>query len=445
MTIKIESLGSREYKEDYNIKYPYVTGGMVHAIASKEMVVKMGNAGMIGYFGTGGLKKNEIEKAILFIQNQLSRNKASGINILPGLMEDDIIDLCLKYKIQNIEAAAYMDITPALVEYRLKGLGTDTKGRIVAKNRIMAKISRPEVARLFLSPAPYHIVNRLIGEKKITQVEATLSKNVPMADDLCIEADSGGHTDGGVASVLIPFMLKLRDSMMQKYQYIKKIRIGAAGGIGTPEAAAASFIMGADFILTGSINQCTVEAQTSDVVKNMLQDMGVQDTDYAPAGDLFETGAQVQVLKKGILFPNRANRLYQLYKYHNSLDDIDQSTKKQLEQRYFKRTFDDIYEECKKYYTPSQIERAERNPKQKMAFVFRWYFGHATRLALQGVEECKVDFQIHCGPALGAFNKWVKNSELEKWQNRHVDEIALKIMQGAVNILNERFQSLSLK
>src|SRR3954462_15450892 len=100
---------------------------------------------------------------------------------------------------------------------------------------------------------------------------------------------------------------------MSKYRYQNKIRIGAAGGIGTPHAAAAAFILGADFILTGSINQCTVEAGTSAAAKDGLQELNVQDTDYAPAGDMFELGARVQVAKRGLFFPARANRLYELY------------------------------------------------------------------------------------------------------------------------------------
>ncbi len=69
--------------------------------------------------------------------------------------------------------------------------------------------------------------------------------------------------------------------MMKKYRYGKTVRIGAAGGIGTPEAAMAAFMLGADFIVTGSINQCTVEAATSGLVKDLLQQMNVQDTAYA--------------------------------------------------------------------------------------------------------------------------------------------------------------------
>src|SRR5262249_24592935 len=157
--------------------------------------------------------------------------------------------------------------------------------------------------------------------------------------DICVEADSGGHTDGGVAYALMPAMIRLRDEMMAKYHYDKPIRVGAAGGIGTPESAAAAFIMGADFILTGSINQCSVEAGTSDAVKDILQGLNVQDKSYAPAGDMFELGAKVQVVRKGLFFPARANKLYDLYQRFNSIDEIDEKTQQQIQEKYFQRSF----------------------------------------------------------------------------------------------------------
>ncbi len=69
----------------------------------------------------------------------------------------------------------------------------------------------------------------------------------------------------------MPAIIRLRDDMMKKYRYGKTVRIGAAGGIGTPEVAMATFMLGADFIVTGSINQCTVEAATSGLVKDLLR------------------------------------------------------------------------------------------------------------------------------------------------------------------------------
>jgi trans-AT polyketide synthase/acyltransferase/oxidoreductase domain-containing protein len=447
-TITAESLGSQEFKQAYHLKYAYITGAMVKGIASKELVVKMGKAGLMGFFGTGGMKLPKIEEAIQFIQRELNDGQAYGMNFLHNpenpQLEEDTIDLYLKYGIKNLEAAAFMQITPALVRYRLQGLKRDSNGNVSTPHKIIAKLSRPEIAQVFLSPAPERLVTKLLETKQISAEQAKLAKEIPMADDLCVEADSGGHTDMGIMPVLLPTIIRQRNELMNQYQYAKRVRVGAAGGIGTPEAAATAFVLGADFILTGSINQCTVEAGTSEAAKEILQQLNVQDTDYAPAGDMFELGAKVQVVRKGVFFPARANKLYDLYRHYNSLDEIDDKTKKQIQDKYFHRSFEEVYAETKAYYLqtrPEVIEKAERHPKHKMALIFKWYFVHSMRLAAQGSLEQKVDYQIHCGPAMGAFNQWVKGTALENWQNRHVDEIAEKLMQETAELLNQRFQS----
>ncbi|PEM85215.1 [acyl-carrier-protein] S-malonyltransferase [Bacillus wiedmannii] len=445
--ITASSLGDEEFKKDYGVKYAYVTGAMYRGIASKELVVRLARAGLLSFFGTGGLKLNEIEKNIKLIQSELNNGEVYGMNLLASPFnpkkEESLVDLLLEYNVKNVEAAAFTTISEALVKYRLTGLRRDGEGVVRASNKIMAKISRPEVAEAFLNPAPNRIVEKLVREGKLSTEEARLSREIPMADDLCVEADSGGHTDQGVAYALIPTILRLRDRVMKEYHFSKRVRVGAAGGIGTPEAAVAAFIMGADFILTGSINQCTVEAGTSESVKELLQQMNIQDTEYTPAGDMFEMGAKVQVLRKGLFFPSRANKLYELYRNYNSLDEIDSKTKKQLEEKYFKRSFDDVFNEIRNRFSIEEIEKAERNPKHKMALIFRWYFGYTTYLALNGIVENKVDYQIHCGPALGAFNQWVRGTALENWRKRHVDEIAEKLMEETAELLNQRFKSLS--
>ncbi|WP_217557312.1 ACP S-malonyltransferase [Paenibacillus sp. GbtcB18] len=439
-------LGSSEFRKDYNLKYAYLSGGMYRGISSEELVIKMGKAGMMGFYGTGGKTLREIEKAIIQIQNSLTQNQAYGMNFIhhPYNLdhEEKIIELYLKYGIKVIEVAAFVTITPALVMYRAKGLKKDAFGNVIANNKIIAKVSRPEVAEGFLMPSPNRIVEKLLALNKITKDEAEMLVTVPIADDICVESDSGGHTDGGIAYTLMPAMIRLRDDMMAKYGYKKIIRVGAAGGIGTPSSAAAAFILGADFILTGSINQCTVEAGTSDAVKEMLQQINVQDTEYAPAGDMFELGAKVQVLKRGVFFPARANKLFELYRRHNSLNELDKQTKSQLEERYFKRSFEKVFEEVQKYKPESEIQKAEADPKLKMALIFKWYFAYTTQLALEGKEESKVDFQIHCGPALGAFNQWVKGTKLEDWKNRHVDTIGEKIMLETAEYLNYKISML---
>ena len=444
-----EALGSQSFRERYNLKYAYVAGAMYKGIASKQLVATLGRAGLLGYFGSGGLSISEIETVILSIQAELSGEQAYGMNLLYSLdrpeLEEQTVDLFLRLGVKNVEAAGYIEMTPALVRFRLQGLRKDPRGNITCDHRVLAKVSRTELAEAFLSPAPPDIVAKLLTEGRVTAEQARMSSQVPMADALCAEADSGGHTDQAVAMTLIPTILRVRDEFTHKLGYAHEVHVGAAGGIGTPEAVAAAFILGVDFVLTGSINQCTVEAGTSDAAKDLLQRMDVRDTAYAPAGDMFELGAKIQVLKKGLFFPARANKLYAHYCQHGSLEALDQKTRKDLEDKYFRRSIAAVYEETRAYYMahdPEQVEKAERDAKHKMALIFRWYFVHTMRLALNGSKDQQVDYQIHCGPALGAFNRWVKGTELENWRNRHVDVIAEQLMQATAVLLGSRFESL---
>lgn len=443
-------LGSEAFRKDYGLAYAYLAGGMYRGIASAEMVIRMGKAGLLGFLGTAGLSPENIGRDLALIQQQLARGEAYGMNLVhqfsDPVLEMKIVEMALEREIRNVEAAAFMQITPALVYYRLKGLKRK-EGRVVCDNRIIAKISRPEVAEAFMSPAPQKLIDDLYGRRMITADQAELARHVPMSHDICVEADSGGHTDGGVALVLLPAIQKLRQDICARHNYEKPIRIGLAGGIGTPQAVACAFVMGADFVLTGSINQCTAEAGTSEAVKDLLQEINIQDTDYAPAGDMFELGAKVQVLKKGVLFPARANRLYALYNQYGSLEEIPDSIVQQLEKSYFKKDIATIWKETREYLQAKgdhgSIQKAEQNARTRMALVLRWYFGYSSRLALKGDLNDKVNFQVHTGPALGAFNQWVKGTELENWRNRHADEIGILLMKEAAKLLKDSLSRMN--
>jgi trans-AT polyketide synthase, acyltransferase and oxidoreductase domains len=447
--VSAERLGSNEFRKDYGLDYAYVAGAMYKGIASKELVIRMATARMLSFLGTGGMRMEEIENNIVAIQGALDANRSYGMNLLCNLiqpeLEDRTVDLYLKHGIRNVEAAAYIQMTPSLARFRLKNIRTDSSGRIQPQQRILGKVSRPEIAQAFLSPPSASILQRLVSSGALTETEAGLGEKIPIADDICVEADSGGHTDQGHLTTLLPAMVRLRDEICTRYRFDKRQRVGAAGGIGTPEAAASAFLLGADFILTGSINQCTVEAGTSNVVKDMLQDMNVQDTAYCPAGDMFEIGAKIQVFRKGLFFPARANKLFELYRHCDSIDDLDANSKRQLREKYFHRSLEEVWAETKAYCEknkPDELTKAEQNPKHKMALIFRSYFVHTSRWALEGALDHKVDFQIHCGPALGAFNQLIKATRFEKWQDRHVDEIGKYLMRETATYIEQRFHTL---
>ena len=112
-----------------------------------------------------------------------------------------------------------MKLTLPVVRYRVKGIHKDEPGNIVVPNRIIAKASRVELASKWFSPPPEKLLNELLAQGAITNEEAELAKHIPMAQDLTVEADSGGHTDNRPAITLLPTMLALRD------QYQKTITI----------------------------------------------------------------------------------------------------------------------------------------------------------------------------------------------------------------------------
>ena len=158
------------------------------------------------------------------------------------------------------------------------------------------------------------MVRELLQQGLITPEEADLSQEIPMAQDLTAEADSGGHTDNRPAISLFPTMISLRDAYNQKFQYPEPLCVGFAGGISTPESTAAAFQMGAAYVLTGSVNQSCRESGTSPGVKELLARAEQADVAMAPAADMFEIGARVQVLKRGTMFSVRAEKLYNIYK-----------------------------------------------------------------------------------------------------------------------------------
>ncbi|GMV82344.1 MAG: oxidoreductase [Planctomycetota bacterium] len=430
-----EHLGDRGFCADHGIRYPYLTGAMANGIASVEIVEAMGRAGMLGFFGAAGLSLERIEAAIDRLAGGLF---PYGFNLIhtpnEPRMEAAVVDLYLRRGVRLVEASAYLDLTLPLVRYRVKGIRRGADGRPEAPNRIVAKVSRVEVAAKFFAPPPERFLKELVASGEIRPEQAELAARIPMAQDLTAEADSGGHTDNRPAIAMLPTMLALRDRMQAQYGYAEPLRVGAAGGISTPAAAAAMFSMGVAYVLTGSINQACVESGSSDRVRAMLAEAQQADVAMAPAADMFEMGVKLQVLKRGTMFPMRAAKLYQLYRSHESLESLPPAEREALEKSFFRATCEDIWAQTKSFFEkrdPSQVERAARDPKHKMALVFRWYLGMSSRWANAGEASRAVDYQVWCGPAMGAFNEWTKGSFLERPEQRKVVTVALNILYGA--------------
>jgi PfaD family protein len=434
-SIMIQNLGNSAFRKRYNLKYNYVVGEMAHGITSIEMVEKAANAGLLGMFGTGGLQLGEIDQIIFQLKRKCG-DSAFGMNLLCNPInpeyEFDVVNKFLSNEIRIVSASAYTNITLPLVYYRVKGLQLDSAGDLKPANRIIAKISRPEIATRFLSPPPNRILLELKERSLISDEEYMLGSKIPMADDLIIEGNSGGHTDNGVISCIFPEIKKVKIDLVNKYKYSQPIHLGIAGGIGTPDAVASAFVLGADFIVTGSINQSCMEAGTSRVVKELLALTKVADVTMVPSSDMFESGAKVQVLRRGNLYHARAKKLYDMYLKYNDVDELSATDLKELE-NILQLSISDAWEQTKSFFEKRdllQIEKAEKNPKFKLSLILRSYLGKSSKWAINGDNSRQNDYQIWCGPSMGAFNSWVKNSELESIDNRSIVNISKNLLNG---------------
>ncbi|CAK4829125.1 unnamed protein product [Aphanomyces euteiches] len=352
-------------------------------------------------------------------------------------MEEKTVDLFLRRGVVRVSASAFMGLTPAVVRYACRGLHLDAAGTIRRKHHLFAKVSRPEVAKHFMSPPPARILEALLARGLLSAEEVRLAAHLPLAEDITVESDSGGHTDNRPLAALFPTILGLRNELMRSFAFTRPIRVGASGGIGTPSAAAAAFALGAAYIMTGSVNQSAIESGLSAEGKKMLAAADLADVIMAPAGDMFEQGVRVQVLKRGTLFSSRGFKLLELYRAYRSLEDIPREEILKLEKDVFQEKLENIWQETEQFFQkrdPGQIAKALEDPKHKMALIFRWYLGKASRWAIEGTEHRRLDYQIWCGPAMGAFNAWVKGSFLEQPDRRTVVQIALNLLEGAAVI-----------
>ena len=435
--IEIRNLGDRGFCSDHGIRFPYLAGAMANGIGSTAVVKAMSRAGMLAFFGSAGLTLADVKAAILELKADLG-DQPFGFNLIhspsePNL-EAGVVDLYLEHGIRLVEASAYLDLTLPIVRYRVRGIYRDSAGRIVTPNRIIAKVSRVEVASKFFSPPPERFLKQLVESGDLTEEGVQLAASIPMAQDVTVEADSAGHTDNRPSLAIMPTIAALRDQMQSEHGTATPLRLGLAGGISTPASAAAAFSMGAAYVLTGSVNQACHEAGTSDIVRGMLAQAGQADVVMAPAADMFEMGVKLQVLRRGTMFPMRATKLYELYRACNSIDEIPASDRAAIEKNTFRASLESVWERTSAYFRerdPGELDRAEKDPKHKMALIFRWYLGMSSIWANSGDPTRKMDYQIWCGPAMGAFNEWTRGTELESPEARSVVAVALNILYGA--------------
>ncbi|MGO4758684.1 nitronate monooxygenase, partial [Streptomyces sp. 2MCAF27] len=201
--IAADALGAAGFRERYGLRRAYLVGSMYGGVSGRQLLRSAAKAGLLGFLGTGGLTLDEVERELRAVVDELGPGGAYGVNLLyqhrAPEQEGALVDLLLRHGADLVEASGYPLITEELVRFRLKG------------GRIVAKVSRADLAAQFLAPPPQPLVRRLVEAGAVTEQEAGATADRPMADDLCVEADGGWLTSTADLLSLLPAVLRLRD------------------------------------------------------------------------------------------------------------------------------------------------------------------------------------------------------------------------------------------
>lgn len=437
-----EWLGDRAFAAIHGARFNYVAGEMARGIATPKMVIEAARAGCVGFYGSAGLPLSEIKSGVEEIKAAIGPSAQNwGANLIhspqePG-QEKAVIDLFLSQSVARVSASAFMRLTADVVRYTALGLSRTADGTIHRANHVFAKVSRAEVAEAFMAPAPEKILKELVAEGAITPLQAELASKVPVAADITAESDSGGHTDNRPASTLFSSLCAARERVASRHNLTESsIRIGLAGGIATPQSAAAAFQMSAAYVLTGSINQSAVESGLAAPGRALLAKAGPADVAMAPAADMFEQGVQVQVLKRGTLFAMRGKKFHAFYRSGASYETLPPIDQKWIDD-VLGEPFEAAWQATRAYtqkVNPAEAARADKDGNKRLALVARRYLFMGAQWAREGHPGRVADYQIWCGPAMGAFNEWVAGSFLEPVEARTVRQIALNLMEGAARV-----------
>ena len=245
-------------------------------------------------------------------------------------------------------------------------------------------------------------------------------RRVPVAQDVTAEADSGGHTDNrpadhAAADACSPCATGCRRSTATT----QPLRVGAAGGIATPASVAGGVRDGGGLrrdrlgqpgvrrvgLARTPCARCSPQAEQADVI-------------MAPAADMFEMGVKVQVLKRGTMFAMRAAKLYELYRsLRQPGGDARRRARRAGEEPVPRPARRDLGSR-RATSSGSATRRRSSGPSATRSTGWPWCSAGiwASRRAgpTPASRRGKLDYQVWCGPAMGAFNEWAKGSFLEQ-------------------------------
>jgi trans-AT polyketide synthase/acyltransferase/oxidoreductase domain-containing protein len=254
-----------------------------------------------------------VEEALDTLTARLGDRLPWGMNLIhspnePDL-EESVADLYIRRGVRRVSASAYMGSPSPSCATRAAACAA-TPGRIQPQNYVFAKISRPETARRFMMPAPKDPRRaRQQGAAHARRGRAGRARAGGRRRHR--RGRLGGHTDNQALTALFPVIMRCATSS-REHGYTRPIRVGAAGGLGTPVGRRGGLRAGRG-LCAHRLGEPGARGGLCEHGKQLLAQAAMGDVIMAPAADMFELGVKVQVLKRGTLFGTRAQALRDLH------------------------------------------------------------------------------------------------------------------------------------
>ena len=440
-------LGNPEFGRTHGVRYAYVVGEMANGIASEALVAAAARARLLAFFGAGGLEPGRVAEAVHTLKQTVGPDAPLGFSLLHDVHDllgsQKVVDLYLEQGIRCVNASAFITLTPPLVQYRVSGIHQRPDGEIVVPNRTFAKISRAEVARRFMEPPPPPLLDQLLREGRITEREAELARHIPMADDITAEGDSGGHTDKQVLSALVPTMRALRDEIVDAAEVrpadpSRRGRRPRDAGVGRRRVPARRRLRPDRLDQPGVRRGRHLAARAADAGRGELQRR--------------RDGRRRRLVRDGLAGPGApARHPLRLAEASGSWSCTGATARWPISRTASASSLrptssappstrsGGTRRRSSSASIRASLSGAQRDEHHKMALVMRWYLGLSSGWAQQGNEDRRVDFQVWCGPAMGAFNTWARGSFLEDVDQRGVVEVAENLMHGAAALVRRQW------
>ena len=137
-------------------------------------------------------------------------------------------------------------------------------------------------------------------------------------------------------------------------------------------------------------------------------------------------------------------KLHEIYNRISKMADIEQSLLAQIQEKYFDKSVEEIYNEIKNKLSDAEKKRAENDSKFKFGLIISWYYDHCTNCAIDMENAQNLNCLIPVSSAMGRMNLLLENTEYTNWQNRHPDILSKLIMSGAEQKLNDILKKYNL-